>query len=112
MKLFPAFCRLESASLSVEAVPCKAIVKVLAGVKAYWLSKLPDEIIKRRLLQFEAAFFFCPIPAFWRMVAAGVVYRGQAGCQSRCTGGFTPLWGMPSKGRGGDGKNLKGNRIG
>ena len=35
MKLFPAFCRLESASLSVEAVPCKAIVKVLAGVKAY-----------------------------------------------------------------------------
>ena len=78
----------------------KILQECWQGLRLTWLSKLPDEIIKRRLLQFEAAFFF----ALFLRFGAGlplVWYRRRQGVNRAAWAVFAPLWGMPSKGRGG-----------
>ena len=91
----------------------KILQECWQGLRLTWLSKLPDEIIKRRLLQFEveAAFSF----ALFLRFGAGlplVWYRRRQGVNRAARAVFSRLWGIPSKGRGGEWKNLKGICIG
>ncbi len=89
----------------------KILQEYWQGLRLTWLSKLPDEIIKRRLLQFEAAFLFALFLRFGAWLP--LVWYGRGQGVNRAAGAvFPPPGGMPSRGGGGEWKNLKGNRIG
>ena len=88
----------------------KILQEYWQGLRLTWLSKLPDEIIKRRLLQFEAAFFFALFLRFGAWLPL-VWYRRRQGVNRAARAVFRRYGACRSRG-GGEWKNLKGNRIG